>query len=108
MKAIEIVMLPVKDRQKAKQFYQKLGFNVVTEATDAHGEPWIQVGLSGQKTTLSLAGFHGVVCTTDDIENEVNTLRSRGIEVGEIDTTPYGKFAWLKDPDGNGICLRQA
>lgn len=108
MKAIEIVMLPVKDRQRAKQFYQKLGFNVVIEATDAHGEPWIQVGLPGHKTTLSMAGFHGVVCTTDDIEKEVETLRSNGIDVGEIDKTPYGKFAWLRDPDGNGICLRQA
>lgn len=107
MKAIEIIMLPARDRQKAKQFYQQLGFEVVMEASDAHGEPWIQVGLPGEKTTLSLAGFHGVICTTDDIEKEVEALRAKGIEVGDIDKTPWGKFAWLKDPDGNGICLRQ-
>jgi catechol 2,3-dioxygenase-like lactoylglutathione lyase family enzyme len=108
MKAIEIVMLPVKDRQAAKHFYQKLGFGVVTEAKDAHGDAWIQVGFPGQSTTLSLAGFHGIVCTTDDIEKEVASLRASGMEVGEIDNTPWGRFAWLKDPDGNGICLRQA
>lgn len=108
MKGIEIVMLPVKDKQNAKKFYQKLGFKVRVEAQDAHGAPWIQVGFPDQPTTLSLAGFHGIVCTTDDIEEEVASLRSNGIEVGKIDHTPYGKFAWLKDLDGNGICLREA
>ena len=32
MKSVEIIMLPVKDRQKAKEFYLKLGFQVVVEA----------------------------------------------------------------------------
>jgi predicted lactoylglutathione lyase len=31
MKAMEIIMLPVKDRQKAKEFYLKLGFQIVIE-----------------------------------------------------------------------------
>jgi len=108
MKAIEIVMLPVKDRQRAKQFYQQLGFNVVVDAQDAHGDAWIQVGFPNQPTTLSLAGFHGIICKTDHIENEVESLKAKGIDVGQIDATPWGKFAWLKDPDGNGICLHEA
>lgn len=32
MKSVEIIMLPVKDRQKAKEYYLKLGFKVVVEA----------------------------------------------------------------------------
>ena len=43
MKSVEIIMLPVKDRQKAKEFYLKLGFQVIVEAPDAHGETWIQL-----------------------------------------------------------------
>src|SRR5688572_2367121 len=35
MKSIEIIMLPVKDRQKAKEFYLKLGFQVIVEAPAA-------------------------------------------------------------------------
>ncbi len=42
MKSVEIIMIPVKDRQKAKEFYLKLGFQVVIEATDPHGKAWIQ------------------------------------------------------------------
>ena len=107
MKSVEIIMLPVKDRQKAKEFYLKIGFTVVAEAPDPHGEPWIQVGLPNGNTTLSLAGFPAIICETDDIEKEVRELKAKGIEVGKIDTTPYGRFAWLKDLDGNGLCLRQ-
>jgi len=107
MKSIEIIMLPVKDRQKAKEFYLSLGFQVVIEATDPHGDAWIQMGLPGGNTTISLAGFQGIICETTDIEAEVKTLAGRGISVGKIDDTPWGRFAWLKDLDGNSLCLHQ-
>jgi predicted lactoylglutathione lyase len=107
MKSTEIIMLPVKDRQKAKEFYLKLGFQLVVEAPDPHGETWIQMGLPNGNATISLASFHAIICETEDIEQEIETLKAKGIEVGKIDHTPWGKFAWLKDLDGNGLCLRQ-
>lgn len=107
MKSLEIIMLPVKDRQKAKEFYIKIGFTVVLEATDPHGEAWIQMGLPGSNTTISLAGFQALICETEDIEKEIETLSLKGIEVGKIDDTPWGRFAWLKDIDGNSLCLHQ-
>ena len=107
MKSVEIIMIPVKDRQKSKEFYLKLGFQVIVEAPDAHGETWIQMGLPGSSTTISLAGFQGVIYETDNIDNEIAALQSEGIEVGKIDKTPWGKFAWLKDLDGNSLCLHE-
>src|SRR6476469_2428913 len=101
MKSIEIIMLPVKDRQKAKEFYLKLGFQIVIEASDQHGDTWIQMQLPGSETTVSLASFQGIICQTDNIEKEVRELEEKGIQVGKIDDTPWGKFAWLKDLDGN-------
>jgi catechol 2,3-dioxygenase-like lactoylglutathione lyase family enzyme len=107
MKSIEIIMLPVKDRQKAKEFYLKLGFQLIAEAPAAHGETWIQLGLPNSSATISLAGFQGTICETDNIEKEINELTTKGIEVGKIDETPWGRFAWLKDLDGNRLCLHQ-
>lgn len=107
MKSVEIIMIPVKDRQKAKEFYLKLGFQVVVEAIDPHGETWIQMGLPNCNTTISLAAFQGVICETDNIDGKIKELTANGIEVGKIDKTPWGKFAWLKDLDGNSLCLRQ-
>jgi len=100
-------MIPVKDRQKAKEFYLKLGMKVVAEAKDPHGDPWIQLGFPGREETISLAGFHAMICETEDIEKEIEELKGKGIEVGKVDPTPFGKFAWTKDLDGNGICLRE-
>jgi catechol 2,3-dioxygenase-like lactoylglutathione lyase family enzyme len=107
MKSTEIIMIPVKDRQKSKEFYSKLGFQVIVEAPGAHGETWIQMKLPGSDTTISLSDFHGIICETDNIDNEIKELTNKGIEVGKIDDTPWGRFAWLKDLDGNSLCLHE-
>jgi hypothetical protein len=107
MKSVEIIMIPVEDRQKAKEFYLNLGFKVLIEAPAAHGETWIQMGFPGSKTTISLAGFQGIICETDDIEGKIKEFESKGIDVGKLDETPWGKFAWFKDLDGNSLCLHQ-
>ena len=107
MKAVEIIMIPVKDRQKAKEFYLKLGFQIIVEAPDPHGDTWIQLGLPNGNTSISLASFQAIICETDNIEKESKELKAKGIEVGKIDDTPWGKFAWLKDLDGNSLCLHE-
>ncbi len=100
-------MIPVKDRQKAKDFYLQLGFEVSVEAPDPHGETWIQMRLPGDSTTISLASFQGIIFETGNIEKELSALKAKGIETGSIDATPCGKFAWLKDLDGNSLCLHE-
>jgi len=100
-------MLPVTDQQKAKEFYMKLGFRVIIEAPADHGQTWVQLGLPNQGTSIALMKFSGVICETDDIEKEIAELQTKGIEVGKIDNLPWGRFAWLKDPDGNGLCLHE-
>jgi len=54
-----------------------------------------------------LAAFHAIICETEDIEKEATELKTKGFEVGKTDDTPWGKFAWLKDLDGNSLCLHQ-
>jgi hypothetical protein len=65
------------------------------------------MGLPGSDTTISLAGFQGVICETDNIIDKIADLKSKGIEVVKIDETPWGKFGWLKDLDGNSLCLHE-
>ena len=107
MNTIEIIILPVADQQKAKEFYTKLGFQTIVEAPADHGQTWIQMGLPNQPGSIALLSFHAIIVETEDIEKEIGELTSKGIEVGKIDDKPWGRFAWLKDPDGNGVCLHQ-
>ena len=107
MKSVEIIMIPVADQQKAKAFYLNLGFQVIVEAPMGNGETWLQLGLPNGETTISLAKFQGIILETNDIAGETERLAGGGVEVGKIDDTPWGKFMWLKDEDGNGLCLHQ-
>ena len=107
MKSLEIIMIPVTDQQKAKEFYLKLGFELIMEAPSEHGETWIQLGLPGSNVTISLAKFHGIIIETDDIALKIEELKAKDIRVENMHETPCGKFAWLKDIDGNSLCLHQ-
>ena len=107
MKAIEIIMLPVADQQKAKAFYTKLGFQLIVEAPAEPGLDWVQMGLPGTSTSIALMKFHGIIVETADIEKDVQDYKAKGIEFGKIDDTPWGRFSWVKDTDGNGLCLHQ-
>ena len=107
MKKVEVIMIPVKDQQKAKEFYLRIGFQLIAEAPMGNGETWLQLGLPNHDTTISLSGFHGIILETDDIEKGVAALKTKGVNVEKIDDTPWGKFAWMKDLDDNGLCLHQ-
>jgi catechol 2,3-dioxygenase-like lactoylglutathione lyase family enzyme len=107
MKTIEIINVPVADQQKAKSFYMKLGFELIVEAPMGNGQTWVQLGLPNQTTSLSLMNFQGIILETGDIEKEILDLKSKDIEVSKIDDTPWGRFAQLKDPDGNNLTLHQ-
>ena len=107
MKAIEIIIIPVSDQERAKEYYLKLGFKVVNQAPADHGETWLQMGLPDDSTTIALMSFHGIIMETTNIAKSIKELNEEGIEVGAIDHKPWGKFAWLKDPDGNGLCLHE-
>ena len=116
MKSIDVISVPVTDQKKAKQFYASLGFEVMAETEMGEGQTWIQMGLPGSFTSITLVtwfkkmpagSMQGLVIRTDNIEQDVKALRDKGLEVGEIEETLWGNFASLKDPDGNGLSLHQ-
>ena len=117
MKAITIISIPVTDQQTAKQFYQNLGFNLLVEASFGPGQNWVQLALPGQEAMsitlvtwfpeLTPGCIRGFVIKVDNMADEIKALSVKGIEVGNIDETPWGKFAPVKDPDGNTWSLHQ-
>ncbi|ASU35584.1 VOC family protein [Mucilaginibacter xinganensis] len=110
MKAIEIISIPVTDQARAKAFYKKLGFEVIVEAPFGNGQQWVQMGFPGQDTSITLVNWfpempagcvQGFIIKTENIEDDVKELTEKGISVGKIDSTPWGRFLPVKDPDGN-------
>lgn len=116
MEFLEVVSIPVSDQETSKAFYQKIGFEIIIESDMGNGSKWVQLGLPGQTTSVTLVNWfakstpgsmHGLVVRSNDIEKEVEDLRAKGVEIEKIDPTPWGKFATFYDPDGNSLTLRQ-
>ena len=115
--SFEIISVPVSDPQRSKAFYRNvLGFELVRESPMGPGQTWIQLSPVGCTTTIALVtwfdtmrpgGLQGVMLNTDDIDTDHATLVSRGLQISEIGSEPWGRYATFKDPDTNGWILRQ-
>ena len=113
MKAIEIISIPVTDQQAAKAFYLKIGFEILVEA-NFEKQTWIQMAFPGSPVSITLVNWfpempagsvRGLVIKTDDMDKDIADLKAKGLEAGNVDTTPWGRFATVKDPDGNALSL---
>jgi len=111
--------LPVSDLETARIFYeQTLGFRPIREnpAAILYGAgdgTAFAIARSGGK---SVGSFTQVGFAVDDVEREVRELQARGVVFEEYDmpglkttdgvaTTPAGRAAWFKDPEGNVLGL---
>jgi len=119
MDFISVVSVPVSDQGRAKSFYlDRVGFSLIAEATFGDELRWIQVGIPGAQTSLTLVtwfdemppgSLRGLVIDCADLEQDYQALKNRGVPfMGPPSRQPGGVFATFSDPDGNVISLRQA
>lgn len=126
---LEVVTLPVADVDRAKAFYQSLGWRL--DADIAVGDAFRVVQLTPTHSACSVAFGNGVttgepgsvqrlILAVYDIDAARAALVSRGIEVSEVfhlaggrvpGPDPQGRsyqtYASFSDPDGNGWLLQE-
>jgi catechol 2,3-dioxygenase-like lactoylglutathione lyase family enzyme len=127
---IEVVALPVSDVDRAKAFYQSLGWRLdvdfdlgggmrVVQFTPPHSECSIAFGTG--LTTAEPGSAERLETVVSDIEAAREDLTSRGVEVSEFfhrtesgiepgldpDRRSYNSFATFSDPDGNSFLLQE-
>ena len=127
---IEVVPLPVSDIDRAKSFYQSLGWRLdadfelpgsgrVVQFTPPHSE--CSIGFGGGLTTAEPGSLQNLETVVSDLEAAREDLISRGVEVsepfhrGESGFEPgvdperrsYNSFATFSDPDGNSFLLQE-
>ena len=122
--ALEAVTLPVADVDRAKSFYQSLGWRLdadiaagedfrVVQFTPPHSPCSIHFGKG--LTTAAPGSVDRILLAVRDIDAARADLVGRGVEVSEVeDTRPsdspgrsYFMYASFKDPDGNGWLLQE-
>jgi catechol 2,3-dioxygenase-like lactoylglutathione lyase family enzyme len=128
---IEVVILPVSDVDRAKRFYEQLGWRLDADFVLGPSSRIVQFTPPGSAasihfgkglTTLAPGALQGTYLVVSDLEAARADLVRRGVEVSEIfhrgngpDLLPgpdpekksYSSFASFSDPDGNGWRLQE-
>jgi predicted enzyme related to lactoylglutathione lyase len=111
----EVVCVPVTDQDRAKAFYQQVGFVEVIDRDMGNGVRWVQLALPGTPTTIALANWfedvkagtlRGLFVGSEDFDAEFARLRASGIDIVFQENAPAGRFAEFADLDGNRWTLR--
>jgi catechol 2,3-dioxygenase-like lactoylglutathione lyase family enzyme len=113
---LELVQVPVADVDRAKAFYVKAGFVVEHDHQVSDELRFVQLTPPGSACSISLtSGAHqmepgsleGLQLVVADVAAAREELLGRGIEVGEVQEFPWGRFVFFADPDGNRWAVQQ-
>jgi catechol 2,3-dioxygenase-like lactoylglutathione lyase family enzyme len=134
---LEVVLVPVSDVDRAKQFYEQLGWRLDADFVISEDFRVVQLTppgsecaiIFGDGITAAVPGsLEGLQLTVYDIELAADELRGRGVDVelfhdtdgvfhhaGALHRAPgpdparsdYGSFGSFSDPDGNGWLLQE-
>lgn len=116
---LELIPVPVTDVDRAKAFYvDQLGFTADHDHQVNDDLRFVQLTPPGSACSIaigtgltqmlpgSVQGLQ-VVVVVDDADAIHATLSSRGVEVGEVQELPWGRFVFFSDPDGNAWAAQQ-
>jgi catechol 2,3-dioxygenase-like lactoylglutathione lyase family enzyme len=134
---LEVVLVPVTDVDRAREFYQSLGWRLDADFAISEGFRIVQLTPPGSEcsiifgsglTAAAPGSLEGLQLTVYDIQEAYEELVDRGVKVemfhdaggifhhAGVDRrvsgpdparADYGSFASFSDPDGNGWLLQE-
>jgi catechol 2,3-dioxygenase-like lactoylglutathione lyase family enzyme len=129
---LELIVLPVTDVDRAKGFYEKLGFNLDVDHQPNENFRVVQLTPPGSACSITIGtgltdaapgSYRGTHLVVTDIEAARAELVGRGVDVSEIrhfdrsagewkpgpdpDRARYASFADFRDPDGNSWVMQE-
>jgi catechol 2,3-dioxygenase-like lactoylglutathione lyase family enzyme len=113
---LELVAVPVSDVDRAKAFYEQAGFHADHDHTVSDELRFVQLTPPGSACSIALGkgvvdtppgSVKGLQLVVADIEAARAELAGRGVEVGDVQELPLGRFVFFGDPDGNGWSVQE-
>lgn len=134
---LEVIVLPVSDVDRAKDFYQRLDFRLDADFLIDDGYRVVQLTPPGSAASIMIGNgisaapagsVQGLLVAVPDIEVARADLIARGVDVSELfheadpfvhadrshriagahpDRATYGTYASFSDLDGNGWLLQE-
>ena len=113
---LELVAVPVTDVDRAKEFYQRVGFNADHDHRVSDEVRFVQLTPPGSACSIAIGSgltevepgsVKGLQLVVSDIEAAHAELSGRGVAVSEVQDMPWGRFVFFEDPDGNAWSVQQ-
>ena len=114
---LELVVIPVSDVDRAKAFYRdQAGFTADHDHQVGEDVRFVQLTPPGSACSIAFGvgltdmppgSVRGLQVVVPDVEAAHAELKGRGVDVGEIQQLPWGRFVYFADPDGNRWSLQE-
>ena len=114
---LELISVPVADVDRARDFYVKqAGFVLDHDHAVSDEIRFVQLTPKGSPASIAIGkgttkaepgSVEGLQLVVEDIEAARDELSGRGVEVGEVQDFPWGRFVFFADPDGNGWAVQE-
>ena len=108
---LELVAVPVSDVDRAKAFYtEQVGFNADHDHTVSDDMRFVQLTPPGSACSIAIGkgvtdaapgSVQGLQLVVADIEAARAHLVGNGVQTGDVQDFPWGRFVFFADPDGN-------
>jgi len=114
---IELIFVPVTDVDRAKEFYERIGFHADHDQTPFDGLRFVQMTPPGSACSIAFGTGFGtdlepgrqntIQVVVPDADEALAHLRDLGVEAQGVDEQAWGRFVTFPDPDGNTWTLQQ-
>jgi len=111
---IELIPVPVTDVDRAKSFYERIGFNADVDVKVRDGLRFVQLTPPGSACSIVIGdGITDKTPGTQEIQvvvPDAGAARAQllrvDVQASEVDPQPWGNFVYFTDPDGNKWSLQ--
>ena len=113
---LELIGVPVTDVDRAKEFYEKVGFVVDMDHTVSDDVRFVQITPPGSACSIAIGrgitemapgSLDNLQAVVADADAALAHLRERGVEAEGVDDQAWGRFVFFSDPDGNRWSLQE-
>jgi catechol 2,3-dioxygenase-like lactoylglutathione lyase family enzyme len=128
---LEVAIVPVSDVDRAKAFYEALGWRMDIDYVNSDGFRVVQLTPPGSPASIVIGdgitdaapgSVDGLQLVVQDVEAARDELARRGADISEVfhhagtagrvpghapERANYGSFASFSDPDGNGWIVQE-
>lgn len=114
---IELIHVPVSDVDRAKEFYERIGFHADHDQTPFEGLRFVQMTPPGSACSIAFGtGLGGTLepgqqntiqVVVPDADEALAHLRALDVDAQGVDEQAWGRFVTFDDPDGNTWTLQQ-